>query len=119
MAKKKHKWPSIDPLKQIQDSYRENVHDENELPSQLTSGGEVVKLFSPPLCNAVPKTKAARKAVSLLLTPDDLCELLKVSRSTLSRMDKSGSVPGRVKIGGSVRYKRETIENWVRELPTQ
>lgn len=53
---------------------------------------------------------------SILLTVSDLCTLLKVSRSTLIRMEKSGQLPGRLMLGGSVRYHQETIDAWLRDL---
>jgi excisionase family DNA binding protein len=47
----------------------------------------------------------------LLLTCAEVCKLLSVSRSTLDRLGET--VPGRVKLGGQVRYHRETLENWL------
>lgn len=53
----------------------------------------------------------------LLLTVSQVCDLLGgISRSTLVRMEKSGKLPGRVQLGGSVRYHRETIEAWLKEI---
>ena len=51
----------------------------------------------------------------LLLTATELCALLKISRRTLIRMDKAGTIPGRITLGGSVRYHREKIERWLLE----
>jgi predicted DNA-binding transcriptional regulator AlpA len=31
-------------------------------------------------------------------------------------MDKAGKLPGRIKLGGSVRFHRETIEAWLKNL---
>lgn len=54
---------------------------------------------------------------SLLLTVPQVCDLLGgISRSTLVRMEKSGKLPGRVQLGGSVRYHRETIAAWLKVL---
>lgn len=53
---------------------------------------------------------------TLLLTVADLCALLQVSRTTLFRMEKAGEVPGRLTLGGKVRYHRETVETWLRSL---
>lgn len=54
---------------------------------------------------------------SLLLTVPQVCDLLGgISRSTLVRMEKSGKIPGRVQLGGSVRYHRETIAAWLKVL---
>jgi excisionase family DNA binding protein len=49
----------------------------------------------------------------LLLTVSDLCALLNVSRMTVYRMEKTGELPGKVKLGGQVRYHREIIEKWL------
>jgi excisionase family DNA binding protein len=46
----------------------------------------------------------------LLLTKGDVCALLNVSRTTLYRLEKSGDLPGRLMLGGHVRYDRELIE---------
>lgn len=62
--------------------------------------------------------KPASKSVpsnALLLTIDDLGVLLQVSRSTINRMAKSGELPGRVLLGGVVRYHRPTVETWIAE----
>ena len=59
----------------------------------------------------------APSAPAILLTVSQVCNLLGgISRSTLVRMEKTGKVPGRVQLGGSVRYHRETIETWLRSL---
>lgn len=51
---------------------------------------------------------------TLLLTVADLCALLQISWTTLFRMEKAGKVPGRLSLGGQVRYHRETVETWLR-----
>jgi excisionase family DNA binding protein len=53
---------------------------------------------------------------AVLLSVAETCVLLKISRATLVRMDKSGILPGRIKMGGSVRFHRETIVNWLQSL---
>ena len=50
---------------------------------------------------------------ALLLTVADVCRLLKISRVTLYRIEKDNPLPGRVKIGGQVRYHRESLEKWL------
>jgi excisionase family DNA binding protein len=55
---------------------------------------------------------------ALLLSVAEMCTLLKVSRATLVRLDKSGQLPGRIKLGGSVRFHRETVETWLQSLIT-
>ena len=51
--------------------------------------------------------------IPLLLTIADVCALLNVSRSTLLRLEKAGGLPGRIVLGGQVRYHREVIENFL------
>jgi excisionase family DNA binding protein len=53
--------------------------------------------------------------IPLLLTVSQVCALLNISRSTLFRLEKSGEIPGRVTIGGQVRYHRQVIEEWLLE----
>ena len=52
-----------------------------------------------------------------VLTVDrkDLVKMLRVSESTIKRLDSSNDIPGRCKILGSVRYDRSEIEKWVAE----
>lgn len=65
-----------------------------------------------------PRETPAGKATDVLLSVKEMCGLLKVSRATLVRMDKSGQLPGRIKLGGSVRFHRETVESWLHSLIT-
>jgi len=57
---------------------------------------------------------ATSSVAPLLLTVPEVCTLLNVSRMTVHRMEKSGELPGRVKLGGQVRYHREMIEDWLK-----
>lgn len=83
--------------------------------------------------NAAPKTKrpAAEPKVkrapntkktqpldpdAILLSVTEMCTLLKISRATLVRMDNAGKLPGRIKLGGSVRFHRQTVETWLQSL---
>jgi excisionase family DNA binding protein len=63
----------------------------------------------------VPKTQPV-DPTAMLLSVAEMCALLKISRATLVRMDKSGQLPGRLKVGGSVRFHRETVETWLHSL---
>lgn len=62
-----------------------------------------------------PKSKTSDPN-AVLLSVIEICSLLKISRATLVRMDKAGKIPGRIKLGGSVRFHRETIETWLQSL---
>ncbi|BCS53866.1 AlpA family transcriptional regulator [Geobacter sp. SVR] len=84
----------------------------------------------PPTTGKSPRKKAAKPGRSasqprapkpvnkeaLLLSVADMCALLGVSRATLIRMDNGGKLPGRIKLGGSVKYHRETVETWLKEM---
>ena len=67
-----------------------------------------------------PVTKGHKTATvdtgAVLLSVTEICSLLKISRATLIRMDKAGKLPGRIKLGGSVRFHRETIDAWLQSL---
>jgi excisionase family DNA binding protein len=49
----------------------------------------------------------------ILLTVFDVCKMLNISRSTLLRLEKAGTLLGRIKLGGQVRYVRSEIDKWV------
>lgn len=65
-----------------------------------------------------PKNRRAphSESAAVLLSVAEMCTLLKISRATLVRMDKAGRIPGRIKLGGSVRFHRETVEAWLQSL---
>ncbi len=56
-------------------------------------------------------SEAAGAGGRLLMTIPEVCDYLAISRATLYRLD----LPGRLKIGGQVRFHRPTIEHWVLE----
>jgi len=72
-----------------------------------------------PLEPKPPRVNVDKESVAIkpeLLSVNDVCKLLKISRSTLIRMEKAGLVPGRLVLGGSVRYHLDTIKNWLQNL---
>lgn len=79
--------------------------------------GRLAKQASP----LQPPAPKARKTPSpesgdVLLSVAEMCALLKISRATLIRLDKSGRIPGRIKLGGSVRFHRATVDSWLQSL---
>lgn len=50
----------------------------------------------------------------LLATPQQVADLLQVSTRSLWRMRNAGKLPPPVKLGASVRWRRDEIEHWVR-----
>jgi excisionase family DNA binding protein len=54
----------------------------------------------------------------MLLTEQDVAELLKVSLSTLRRWRLLDQGPQFLKVGALVRYKRESVDEWLATRPT-
>jgi len=103
---------------------KKNDFYENKLtskpPSPIAPKTGTAKPGKPQVSRAIPVATPDEliETNTVLLTVSDICKLLKVSRSTLIRMEKSGQLPGRLMLGGSVRYHRETIDAWLRGLAT-
>jgi len=93
-------------------------------PKEKAETGQISQVASGESIPQKPlKTRKGRKIQppdpnALLLSVAEMCALLKISRATLVRMDKSGKLPGRIKLGGSVRFHRETVEAWLKSLIT-
>jgi excisionase family DNA binding protein len=51
----------------------------------------------------------------LLLRPTELVALLGMSRSRIYSLAQAGELPGVVRLGGSVRVHRPTLEAWLAE----
>ncbi|WP_318556596.1 helix-turn-helix domain-containing protein [Geobacter anodireducens] len=93
------------PPRPVSGASRETLEDVNA----FLSGVDVPELKPAPVHDGdIPPGN------TLLLTVADLCALLQISRTTLFRMEKAGKVPGRLSLGGQVRYHRETVETWLR-----
>ncbi|HEY4745090.1 MAG TPA: helix-turn-helix domain-containing protein, partial [Desulfuromonadaceae bacterium] len=98
-----------------------------EPPSKVTPPQEKPAPRQKRAATAEPSAPSPQKAPKLppqpgpnaiLLSVAEMCSLLRISRATLIRMDKAGKLPGRIKLGGSVRFHRETVEAWLKELIT-
>jgi len=46
-------------------------------------------------------------------TVHELANALKVSRATVDRLESRGDLPGKVMIGGQVRYIRQIVDQWL------
>lgn len=77
---------------------------------------QAIAVDPPPRPVAKVHKTASTETGAVLLSVTEICALLKISRATLVRMDKAGKLPGRIKLGGSVRFHRETIETWLQSL---
>lgn len=49
----------------------------------------------------------------MLLTVDQVAELLQVSARTVWRMRSGGELPAPIRVLGSVRWRRAELESWV------
>jgi len=86
----------------------------NEKKNQppATAAAQPVAESAPVVAERKAKEKGP-EILPLLLTVTQVCALLNISRSTLFRLEKSGGIPGRVTLGGQVRYHRQVIEEWL------
>ncbi|RFB78198.1 helix-turn-helix transcriptional regulator [Methylovirgula sp. 4M-Z18] len=50
-----------------------------------------------------------------LLTPEDAAEALKIGRSTLAKLRIYGGGPAYVKLGASIRYRRQDLDAFLQE----
>lgn len=48
-----------------------------------------------------------------LLTREDLCQRLKISKRTVSRLLAGGKIPPPVRLGHSVRWRADEIDEWI------
>jgi excisionase family DNA binding protein len=72
------------------------------------------------------KVKMVRRAIKKppaflgleLLTPDQACEYLGMSRVTLLKRTRNGDIPAG-KIGGTYRYQKEALYKWSTKKPHQ
>jgi excisionase family DNA binding protein len=55
----------------------------------------------------------------LLLRPAEAALLLAMSRSRIYELAARGELPGVVRVGGSVRLHRPTLETWLAEEAAQ
>lgn len=53
---------------------------------------------------------------ALLLTAAQVSEMLGCSRAHFYRIQKTGLIPGRVDLGGLVRYRRADIEAFIKSM---
>jgi excisionase family DNA binding protein len=61
------------------------------------------------------QTQTPVKIPARLLDVDAVAEMLGVSARHVFRLADGGRMPRPIKLGGSVRWDREAIENWISE----
>ncbi len=52
----------------------------------------------------------------MVMTVDEVSEYLRLGKSTIYKLVQDGELPGR-KIGGTWRFSREGLEEWLKERP--
>jgi excisionase family DNA binding protein len=82
-----------------------------ELENQLAAGRAQSDLMDVPEAQSSPAKKLVRSLVSV----DELARRLGVSASTVRRWRRDGKLPEAVVLGGVVRWRPETIEEWLEE----
>lgn len=50
------------------------------------------------------------------LSPKDLQKLLQMGTTKLYKLLNNGAIPGVIRIGGSIRIRRESLEKYLRSL---
>jgi excisionase family DNA binding protein len=58
-------------------------------------------------------TKPAEQRTTELLTRQELCSRLKLSKRTISRLLSCGKLPPAVRLGHSVRWRADEIDQWI------
>lgn len=53
-----------------------------------------------------------------LLTIEEVCDILKVSRSVLYLMRRKGEGPPAIMVGHRLRYRRPDLDRWIKDQPT-
>ncbi|RME33533.1 MAG: helix-turn-helix domain-containing protein [Deltaproteobacteria bacterium] len=94
-------------------SKRKNKRKQTKGRQAKTKQQAVTKSQPEPKADAIATPDAP---APLLVTVPQLCQMLNVSRSTLYRMEQTGKLPGRIQLGGQVRYHLETVQEWLRSL---
>lgn len=51
-----------------------------------------------------------------LLTSDDVCDYLGIARRTLDRWNARRIGPPQVRIGGLIRYRQKSLDEWLQQL---
>lgn len=65
--------------------------------------------------NTTTHSTATADPAPLLLTAQEVVQMLSVSKSTLWRMRDSGKLPAPIRVGGIVRWRASDIQRWVEQ----
>lgn len=80
-----------------------------EQPSKKETTGTVE-----PIASETKKTTAIdRAALPIIMTADDVAELMHVNRKTVYALFKKGVIPGGRRLGAVIRFSRERVLQWM------
>ena len=66
-----------------------------------------------------PQPKGRNPHLSEILIPEEAASFLRISPETLRQWRHLGEGPKYLKMGRSVRYNREHLENWLQEIAVE
>lgn len=100
---------------------RKRKPGKRQLLRRLESARRKGKLSSPDDTEPTPKPARKAKPAEPLVqayTVEEVAVMMQVSRRTLDRAHVRGDgPPGRVKVGGQVRYLRQVLDPWLKGQP--
>jgi predicted DNA-binding transcriptional regulator AlpA len=67
------------------------------------------------MSRAVPARSRRNTVEAITYDGRDLASMLKLCDKTIARLSQAGLIPGRIRIGGSVRYSRRLIDRWIEQ----
>ena len=76
------------------------------------SATEVRRSFAEKECQRLPKPDGQSPA---LLSAESLAQMIQVSVRTVWRLRSSGKLPRPVKVGGSIRWRADEVQNWIED----
>ena len=65
--------------------------------------------------NGKVEAEIVEKLSSNLLTVDEVCKILGITRMTLARMEERDAGPPRIRVGGRNRYSLPELNRWLAE----
>lgn len=66
-----------------------------------------------PCATLSAQSQAPARVVSAVYSAEDLAALLDISKRQVWRLRDSGSLPGQIRLGSSVRWSRVAVDQWI------
>jgi len=70
-------------------------------------------MFVGPARPTTTRGKASKGAEAMMMTVKDVAKALGVSERSVWRWSSDGTLPPGIKIGGSVRWSQQSVEDWL------